>query len=636
MSDKQTLGFQTEVKQLLHLMIHALYSNKEIFLRELISNASDAADKLRFEAIHNPALLGSEALAVKISVDEKARTITISDNGIGMTRDEAINHLGTIAKSGTKEFLSQLSGDQAKDTALIGQFGVGFYSAFIVADKVTVRTLKAGLASSEAVEWVSHGEGEYTLESIEKASHGTEIILRLRQDESEFLNNWRIQHIVRKYSDHITIPVMLWQEKPQAASGDDQQQTEQPKEFEWQQINKATALWTLPKNDISEEDYREFYKHIAHDFQDPLTWAHNKVEGKQEYTSLLYLPKHAGFDLYNRDQSKGLKLYVKRVFIMDDAEQFLPNYLRFVKGVLDSNDLPLNISREILQNNKTVDNLRSAITKRVLSLLEKMQQDEADNYKVFWQEFGKVLKEGVVEDFVNKEAVAKLLLFSSTHTDQAEPTVTLQDYVSRMKPDQEKIYYITAETFNAAKNSPHLEAFRQRGLEVLIMHDRIDEWVVTHLTEFDAKTLQSVAKADIDLDKFTDEATKSEQEAKAKDFESVLTQVKTCLDNRIKDARITYRLTDSPACLVTDSHDINPHMQKILQQAGQFIPESKPILELNPTHPFIEQLKNEQDDERFKEWSHILFDQALLAEGGTLDDPATFVKNLNRLMLRML
>lgn len=636
MSDKQTLGFQTEVKQLLHLMIHALYSNKEIFLRELISNASDAADKLRFEAINNPGLLGSDSeLRVRISFDEKARTLTISDNGIGMDRDEVISHLGTIAKSGTKDFLSQLSGDQSKDAALIGQFGVGFYSAFIVADKVTVRTLKAGAANDQAIEWISKGEGDYSIESISKAERGTEIILRLRQDESEFLNNWRLQHIVRKYSDHITIPVLLLQEKT-VAKDDTDKDSETTKTFEWEQANKATALWTLPKSEISTEEYQEFYKHISHDFQNPLSWAHNRVEGKQEYISLLYLPTHAGYDLYNRDQNKGLKLYVKRVFIMDDAEQFLPNYLRFVKGVLDSNDLPLNISREILQNNKVVENLRSAITKRVLGMLEKMQQDEADNYQKFWSEFGRVLKEGVIEDMVNKELVAKLLRFSSTHTDQSEATVTLSDYVSRMKTDQDKIYYITAETFNAAKNSPHLEAFRQRGLEVLVMSDRIDEWVVSHLTEFDGKSLQSVAKADIDLDKFTDEATKSQQEASTKDFEGVLAQVKTCLNDQIKEARVTYRLTDSPACLVTDSADMNPHMQKILQQAGQFIPESKPILELNPSHPFIEQLKNEQDDERFKEWSQILFDQALLAEGGTLDDPATFVKNLNRIMLRML
>lgn len=631
MSDKQTLGFQTEVKQLLHLMIHALYSNKEIFLRELISNASDAADKLRFESLDNPSLMaGDTELAVKICIDEKARTISISDNGIGMNRDEVISHLGTIAKSGTKDFLSQLSGDQSKDAALIGQFGVGFYSAFIVADKVTVRTLKAGQSADQAVEWVSKGEGDYSIESTHKDSRGTEIILRLRADESEFLNNWRLQHIVRKYSDHITIPVMLWQEPTKDEQG------EVTQTGEWQQANKATALWTLPKNEISNEDYQAFYKHISHDFQEALTWAHNRVEGKQEYTSLLYIPAHAGFDLYNRDQHKGLKLYVKRVFIMDDADQFVPNYLRFVKGVLDSNDLPLNISREILQNNKVVDNLRSAVTKRVLGMLEKMQQDEPEQYKTFWQEFGRVLKEGVVEDFANKEQVAKLLRFSSTHTDQAEATVTLSDYISRMKSEQDKIYFITAETFNAAKNSPHLEAFRQRGLEVLILSDRIDEWVVTHLTDFDGKTLQSVAKADIDLDKFTDEATKSQQEESSKNFEGVLTQIKDCLNEQIKEARITYRLTDSPACLVTDSQDMNPHMQKILQQAGQFIPESKPILELNPTHPFIEQLKNEQDDERFKEWSQILFDQALLAEGGTLDDPASFVKSLNKLMLRLI
>lgn len=631
MSDKQTLGFQTEVKQLLHLMIHALYSNKEIFLRELISNASDAADKLRFESLDNPSLMaGDTELAVNICIDEKARTISISDNGIGMNRDEVISHLGTIAKSGTKDFLSQLSGDQSKDAALIGQFGVGFYSAFIVADKVTVRTLKAGQPADQAVEWVSKGEGDYSIESINKDSRGTEIILRLRADESEFLNNWRLQHIVRKYSDHITIPVLLWQEPTKDEQG------EVTGDGEWQQANKATALWTLPKSDISTEDYQAFYKHISHDHQEALTWAHNRVEGKQEYTSLLYIPAHAGFDLYNRDQHKGLKLYVKRVFIMDDADQFVPNYLRFVKGVLDSNDLPLNISREILQNNKVVDNLRSAVTKRVLGMLEKMQQDEPEQYKTFWQEFGRVLKEGVVEDFANKEQVAKLLRFSSTHTDQLEATVTLSDYIGRMKSEQDKIYFITAETFNAAKNSPHLEAFRQRGLEVLILSDRIDEWVVTHLTDFDGKTLQSVAKADIDLDKFTDEATKSQQEESSKNFEGVLTQIKTCLNEQIKEARITYRLTDSPACLVTDSQDMNPHMQKILQQAGQFIPESKPILELNPTHPFIEQLKNEQDDDRFKEWSQILFDQALLAEGGTLDDPASFVKSLNKLMLRLI
>lgn len=628
MSQKETLGFQTEVKQLLHLMIHALYSNKEIFLRELISNASDAADKLRFAALSQPELLGTDPeLKVCVDFDKEARTITISDNGIGMTRQEVIEHLGTIAKSGTREFLTKLTGDQAKDSHLIGQFGVGFYSAFIVADEVTVLTRKAGAAENEAVKWTSKAEGDYTIETVDKASRGTTIVLHLKADEDEFLDAWRLRHIITKYSDHITLPVMM-----KKTSYEEGKETVSD---EYEAVNKATALWTLPKNEITPDDYKALYKHISHDFQDPLTWSHNRVEGKQEYTSLLYIPSHAPFDLYQRERSYGLKLYVKRVFIMDDAEQFLPNYLRFVKGVLDSNDLPLNISREILQSNRLVETMKGALTKRVLSMLEKIQQDEAENYAKFWNEFGRVLKEGIVEDAANQASIAKLLRFASTHTDTAEQTVTLIDYISRMKPGQEVIYFITAESFNAAQNSPQLEIFRQKGIEVLLMFDRIDEWLATHLTEFDGKKLQSVAKSSVDLSKIAAEDKKDETPANEAEFENLLTQVKTILGERVKDVRLSQRLTTSPACLVVDENDLNPHLQRILQQAGQFAPASKPILEVNAKHPILQRMQNETDDHRLTEWTNILFDQAVLAEGGVLDNPGQFVKTLNTLLVEL-
>lgn len=626
-AEKETLGFQTEIKQLLHLMIHALYSNKEIFLRELISNASDAADKLRFAAITHPDLLGNDPeLKVVVTFDKAARTLTISDNGIGMTREEVISHLGTIAKSGTKEFLSGLSGDQAKDAHLIGQFGVGFYSAFIVADQVTVRTLKAGLAQDQAVEWVSQGEGDYTIENITKTERGTEITLHLRPDEDEFLDGWRLKQIIRKYSDHITLPVLMIKEQH-----GEEKEGEEKQAIEFETVNKATALWTLPRSEITESEYDEFYKHISHDFSNPLDWSHNRVEGKQEYISLLYIPAHAPFDLYARDKAYGLKLYVKRVFIMDDAEQFLPNYLRFIKGVVDSNDLPLNISREILQNNKLVEGMKSGLTKRVLGMLEKMQSESPDKYTTFWKEFGNVLKEGVVEDFANKETVAKLLRFASTHTGSADQTVTLDDYIKRMKPDQDKIYFITAETYNAAKHSPHLEIFQQKGIEVLLLSDRIDEWVASHLTEYDGKALQSVMKSDIKLDE-TEESI-NEQKELGKDFESVIKQMKEILGERVKDIQLSTRLTTSPACLVVADNDMNPQLQRMLKQAGQAVPESKPILELNPKHPLIVRLQQEQDDAKFAVWTEVLFDQALLSEGGTLSDPGSFVKKLNELLV---
>ena len=624
MSEKQTRSFETEIKQLLHLMIHSLYSNKEIFLRELISNASDAADKLRFEALsHSDLLKGDPELKVTITFDKAARTLTISDNGVGMTYDQVISHLGTIAKSGTKEFMSHLTGDQANDAHLIGQFGVGFYSAFIVADQVTVKTLKAGLPEKDGVEWISAGEGDYTIEHINKATRGTEVILHLRPEEDEFLDTWRLKHIIQKYSDHITLPVYMKKE----SHGE-----EKPSE-EYEVVNKATALWTLPRNEITKEQYEEFYKHIAHDFENPLTWSHNRVEGKQEYISLLYIPAHAPFDLFSREKSYGLKLYVKRVFIMDDAEQFLPNYLRFVKGVLDSNDLPLNISREILQSNRLVESMKTALTKRVLGMLETMQKDEPDNYKKFWNEFGRVLKEGVVEDVPNRETVAKLLRFASTHTDTDEQSVSLDDYIARMKPDQDKIYFITAESFNAAKNSPHLEIFRQKGIEVLLLSDRIDEWFATHLTEYQGKSLQSVMKADVKINDAAEE-NKEAKEALEKSFDSMLKQMKAVLGDKVKDVRLSERLTNSPVCLVVEANDLNPHLQRMLKEAGQFVPESKPILELNPKHVLIERLQDQTDDELFKDWSEILFDQAVLTEGGKLQDPVAFVHRLNQLLAK--
>ena len=630
-AEKQTLGFQAEVKQLLHLMIHSLYSNKEIFIRELISNASDAVDKLRFRALENPELYeGDTDLQLTIEIDKANRILILRDNGIGMSEEEVIANLGTIAKSGTKAFLSSLTGDKAKDAQLIGQFGVGFYSAFMVAEKITVNTRAAGLLADKAVCWESSGDGTYTIEPINKTSRGTEIILHLREGEDEFLDDWRLRSIILKYSDHITLSIKMKKEIPTPES-DDKTNENIAKEETWETVNNATALWTLPKNEIKEEEYKTFYKHVAHDFQDPLAWSHNKVEGKQEYTSLLYIPSQAPFDLWNHEKPRGLKLYIKRVFIMDDAEQFLPRYLRFVKGIIDSNDLPLNISREILQNNKLVDNIRSAVTKRILELLAKLANEQADNYKQFWNSFGNVLKEGLAEDFSNRDALAQLLRFSSTKSTNAEQTVSLEDYVGRMKANQDKIYYITAENYSAANNSPHLEIFRQKEIEVLLLHDRIDEWLVAHLTEFNGKPLQSVAK-DADITSITDEESKETQKKNEDEFESLLKQMKEILGEKVKDIRLSQRLTSSPACIVNEQNALSRQMQQILQATGQAIPASTPILELNAEHRLVQKLKEIQDDAQLAEWTRLFFEQAILAEGGQLEDPAAFVKRLNALL----
>ncbi|WP_372770652.1 molecular chaperone HtpG [Pseudoalteromonas sp.] len=630
-AQKETFGFQTEVKQLLQLMIHSLYSNKEIFLRELVSNASDAADKLRFLALENNDLYeGNGELRVRISADKEANTVTISDNGIGMTRDEVISSLGTIAKSGTAEFFQNLTGDQARDSQLIGQFGVGFYSAFIVADSVTVRTRKAG--ESEATEWHSKGEGEYTLADIEKAERGTEIILHLRDDEKEFLEEYRLRSIVTKYSDHVSIPVEMYTPPTEESEGPDGEKIPATP-GEWQAINKATALWTRDKSEISEEEYKEFYKHVGHDWEEPLTWAHNKVEGKTEYTSLLYIPKKAPFDMWNRDRQHGLKLYVQRVFIMDDAEQFMPNYLRFVKGLLDSNDLPLNVSREILQDNKVTQAIRKGCTSRVLKMLERMGKNKPEEYQTFWNEFGQVIKEGPAEDMANKEAIAKLLRFASTNSDLETQNVSLEQYIERMKEGQDKIYYVVADSFQAAKSSPHLEIFRKKGIEVLLLSERVDEWMMSHLTEFDGKQLASITRGDLDLGNLDDEESKKEQEASEKEVEGLIERVKTVLGDKVKEVRFTHRLTDSPACVVADEHDMSSQMQKLMEQIGQKAPETKPVFELNPEHQLVKHLNNVQDEDNFAQWADVLLDQALLAERGSLKDPAGFVSRLNKLML---
>jgi len=630
-AQKETLGFQTEVKQLLNLMIHSLYSNKEIFLRELVSNASDAADKLRFLALQNGDLYEGDAnLRVRISADKDAKTVTISDNGIGMTREEVINSLGTIAKSGTAEFFQNLSGDQAKDSQLIGQFGVGFYSAFIVADAVTVVTRKAG--EEKAVEWHSKGEGEFTLAEVEKASRGTDIILHLREDETEFLEEYRLRSIVTKYSDHISIPVEMYKQPVEESEGPDGEKIPaQP--GEWEAINRATALWTRDKSEVSDEEYKEFYKHVGHDWEEPLTWSHNKVEGKTEYTSLLYIPKKAPFDLWNRDRQSGLKLYVQRVFIMDDAEQFMPSYLRFVKGLLDSNDLPLNVSREILQDNKITQAIRKGCTSRVLKMLDRMGKNKPEEYQTFWNEFGKVLKEGPAEDISNKEAIAKLLRFSSTHTDESTENVSLEQYIERMKEGQDKIYYVVADSFEAAKSSPHLEIFRKKGIEVLLMADRVDEWMMSHLTEFNEKQFASITRGDLDLGDLDDEETKKAQEESEKEVEGLVERIKTVLGEKVKEVRFTHRLTDSPACVVVDDNDMSSQMQKLMESVGQAVPEAKPIFELNPEHQLVKHLNVEQDEDKFAQWSDVLLDQALLAERGSLKDPAAFVAKLNKLML---
>lgn len=644
-AQQETLHFQAEVKQLLHLVVHSLYSNKEIFLRELISNASDAADKLRFEALTDSALYESDAeLKIHVSFDETAKTITMSDNGIGMNRDEVIENIGTIAKSGTREFLSKLTGDQKKDAHLIGQFGVGFYSAFIVADKVTVITRRAGLTPEHGVRWESTGEGAYVIENIEKSTRGTDVILHLKEDEKEFLNSWRLRSIITKYSDHVNLPILMQkQEHSMEEKKEDEKEEKEVKPVEWEAVNKATALWTLPKSSITDEQYKEHYKHIAHDFEAPLVWSHNQVEGGNlDYISLLYIPSHAPYDLWHRDNQHGLKLYVQRVFILDKVEQFMPLYLRFVRGIVDTYALPLNISREILQDNPTITKLRNALVKRVLDTLEKLAKDEPEKFTTFWKEFGNALKEGPAEDFSNRERIAKLLRFATTHTDSSEQTVSLEDYVKRMKSGQKKIYYITAETFNAAKSSPHLEIFRKNNVEVLLLTDRVDEWLVGHLTEFDGKQWQSVAKGNINLEEIASSENKEEKEQQQEkeekikeEFDAVIKHVNEILKDQIKEARLSNRLTSSPSCLVTDENDMGVQLQRMLKAAGQEVSESKPIFELNSEHKLVLALKDEKDEERFKEWTHILFDQAVLAEGGQLKDPAAFVQRMNKLLLEL-
>lgn len=620
---KESMAFQAEVKQLLQLMIHSLYSNKEIVLRELISNASDAADKLRFEALANGTLYENDSdLKIRIAYDKAARTVTISDNGIGMSRNEVIDNIGTIAKSGTKEFFNALTGDQAKDANLIGQFGVGFYSAFIIADKVTLTTRRAGM--TEAVRWESSGEGDFTIESADKASRGTDIVLHLREGEDEFLSDWKLKSIIRKYSDHITLPIVMkkseWKDGAEVATDEDET------------VNKASALWARNKNDITEEEYQEFYKHVSHDFENPLAYTHSRVEGKQEYISLLYIPSKAPFDLYDRDRRHGIKLYVKRVFIMEDAEKLMPQYLRFVRGVIDTSDLPLNVSREILQSSRDVEAIKAGSVKKVLGLLEDMAENKPEDYAKFYKEFGRVLKEGPGEDFANKERIAGLLRFASTKADTEVQDVSLKDYVARMQPEQDVIYYITADSFAAAKHSPHLEIFRKKGIEVLLMSDRVDEWLLGSLTEFDGKKLQSIAKGDLDLGKLESETEKEIQKKIEEEAKTLVERIKQTLGEQVKDVRVTHRLTDSPACLVSDEHDLSGNLARILKSVGQKAPEAKPILEINPTHKLVKRLQDETADDVFADLSHVLFDQALLAEGGTLEDPASFVKRMNSLI----
>ncbi len=622
----ETRGFETEVNQLLDLMIHSLYSNKEIFMRELISNASDACDKLRFQAVSDDSLYGDDSeLKVKVAFDKEARTITITDNGIGMTRDEVIDHIGTIAKSGTKSFLSSLTGDESSDAQLIGQFGVGFYSSFIVADEVTLETRKAGDDIENGVSWTSKGKGEYDIQTIEKPARGTEITLHLREDEDELLNDWKLRSIITQYSDHISFPVLMDKvTEPEEEGGETT--------IEEETVNQASALWTLSKSDISDDEYKEFYKHVAHDFEDPLDWIHNRVEGTNEYTSLLYLPKRAPFDLYDRESKNGIKLYVQRVFILEDSEQLMPKYLRFVRGLVDSNSLSLNVSREILQSSKVIDSIRNGSVKKILTMLEKMAKNDPEKYQSFWNEFGKVLKEGPGEDFGNKEKVGKLMRFASTHTDSEDQNVSLDDYISRMNEGQEKIYYIAADTHSAAKNSPHLEIFRKKGIEVLLLSDRVDEWLTSHFTEYDGKSLQSVAKGELDLDK-DDEESKKEQEKKAKESEGLIKRMNDSLGDKVEEVRISTRLTSSPACIVLNQQDMAMHMQRLMKEAGHELPGSKPILEINTDHPIVKRLEEEKSDDKFSDWSDILFDQAILAEGGQLDDPASFVHKLNEMLV---
>ncbi|WP_367374787.1 molecular chaperone HtpG [Pseudomonas lini] len=628
-TQKETLGFQTEVKQLLHLMIHSLYSNKEIFLRELISNASDAVDKLRFEALAKPELLeGGAELKIRVSFDKDAKTVTLEDNGIGMSREDAVTHLGTIAKSGTADFMKHLSGDQKKDSHLIGQFGVGFYSAFIVADKVDVFSRRAGLAASEGVHWSSKGEGEFEISTVEKADRGTRIVLHLKSAEDEFADGWRLRNIIKKYSDHIALPIELPKEVA-AVEGEDKPAVE------WETVNRASALWTRPRAEVKDEEYQEFYKHVAHDFENPLSWSHNKVEGKLEYTSLLYVPTRAPFDLYQREAPKGLKLYVQRVFVMDQAESFLPLYLRFIKGVVDSNDLSLNVSREILQKDPIIDSMKSALTKRVLDMLEKLAKNEPEQYKGFWKNFGQVMKEGPAEDFANKEKIAGLLRFASTQGDDGEQVVGLADYLARAKEGQDKIYYLTGETYAQVKNSPHLEVFRKKGIEVLLLTDRIDEWLMSYLNDFDGKSFVDVARGDLDLGNLDSEEDKKAAEEVAKSKEGLVERLKTALGDSVAEVRVSHRLTDSPAILAIGEQDLGLQMRQILEASGQKVPDSKPIFEFNPAHPLIEKLDNEQSDERFGDLSHILFDQAALAAGDSLKDPAAYVRRLNKLLVEL-
>ncbi|MGI2140800.1 molecular chaperone HtpG [Shewanella baltica] len=633
MSQQETHGFQTEVKQLLHLMIHSLYSNKEIFLRELVSNAADAADKLRYLALTNDALYeGDGELRVRISADKEKGTVTIEDNGVGMTRDGVIEHLGTIAKSGTADFFKNLSGESSKDSQLIGQFGVGFYSAFIVAKKVTVRTRAAGHKADEAVLWESEGEGNFTVDTITKASRGTEITLHLRDEEKEFADDWRLRSIITKYSDHISVPVEMWQEGSPERDGPDGEKIPAT-EGQWKVMNKATALWMRSKADISDEEYQEFYKHISHDYTDALLWSHNRVEGKQEYTNLLYIPAKAPWDMWNRDRKHGLKLFVQRVFIMDDAEQFMPSYLRFVQGLIDSNDLPLNVSREILQDNHVTKAMRTGITKRVLGMLEKLAKDDAEKYQQFWAEFGQVLKEGPAEDFANRERIAGLLRFASTHTGSAAPTVSLDDYISRMKEGQTKIYYIVADSHEAAANSPHLELLRKKGIEVLLMSERIDEWLINHLTEYKEKQLHSVTRGDLELGELEDASEKEAQEKLEQESVALVERIKAALGSTVADVKVTSRLTDTPACVVAGEGEMSTQMIKLMQAAGQPVPEVKPTFEINPAHPLVSRLNDLQDEAAFADWSNLLLQQAQLSEKGSLADPSAFIKLMNQMLL---
>ena len=626
---KETLEFQTEARQILQLMTHSLYSNKEIFLRELISNASDACDKLRFEALGDDSLYdGDSDLSILVEYDDEAKTISITDNGVGMSRQEVIDNVGTIASSGTRKFLDAMTGDEAKDSQMIGQFGVGFYSSFIVADKVTLETRRAGASADEAIRWESDGEGSFSLENIERAGRGTTVVLHLKEGEAEFANQHRLKNIVKQYSDHISIPIMMSEDEI-----DDEGKPKQDEDgntvTKLERANSAAALWARDKSDITDDEYNEFYKHVSMDFTDPLSWIHSKVEGNQSYTSLLYVPTNPPFDLFDRDHKRGVKLYVKRIFIMDEAEQLMPNYLRFVKGVIDSDDLPLNVSREILQQNKAIDRIRGASVKKVLGMLESMKKNDSEKYATFWKSFGQVLKEGPIEDMANKDRIANLLLFASTHNDNDAQDVTLEDYVSRMPEDQDKIYYIVADNYTAAKNSPHLEVFTKKGIEVLLLNDRVDEWLVSHLTELDGKKLQSVARGSLDID---DEEDEKELEKTEKSFTSVIEHATKVLGDKVKEVRLSKRLTDSPSCLVLEEHDMSAQMQQIMEAAGQYAPKAEPILELNPDHSLVKKLNDLTDDELFEDYSYLLFEQAQLAAGAPLDDAAGFVKRVNKLL----